>query len=245
MTFPDLAAPNDFGGWRAARAPHAVAPGPDQESLRLAYLGLLKLALCDLTGTSTGSVSRRIDGSIASRELRGEDRRLRAGGIDWPLHGLTMVGLNRLDDLQACVEVGGTRRRRGRPDRGRTWRGGAAILMRATLDSARRDRPHRPRRRLVHGVPGRRRDSRDLNANDFLAVPADEVLDSFARLGLDHGVEIVEGFFEQTLPALETERWAVLRLDGDTYAATRAGARRALSAAGGRRLSRSSTTTTP
>ena len=78
MTFPDLAALKDFAGWKAARAPHAVGPGPDQESLRLAYLGLLKLALCDLTGTSTGSVSRRIDGSVASRELRGEDRRLRS-----------------------------------------------------------------------------------------------------------------------------------------------------------------------
>jgi O-methyltransferase len=221
MTFPDLAALKDFAGWKAARAPHAVGPGPDQESLRLAYLGLLKLALCDLTGTSTGSVSRRIDGSIASRELRGEDRRLRAGGIDWPLHGLTMVGLNRLDDLQACVESVAREGVEGDLIEAGTWRGGAAILMRATLDSL------GATDRTVHvadsfkGFPAAD-ELGDLNANDFLAVPADEVLDSFARLGLDHGVEIVEGFFEQTLPALETERWAVLRLDGDTYAATRA-----------------------
>ena len=28
-----------------------------------------------------------------SRELRGDQLRLRAAGMDWPLHGLTMVGL--------------------------------------------------------------------------------------------------------------------------------------------------------
>ena len=51
MTFPDLTALKEFAGWKAARAPHAV--GPDRGSRKryaLAYLGLLKLALCDLTG---------------------------------------------------------------------------------------------------------------------------------------------------------------------------------------------------
>jgi O-methyltransferase len=221
MTFPDLAALKDFAGWKAARAPHAVGPGPDQESLRLAYLGLLKLALCDLCGPSTGSVSRRIDGSIASRELRGEDRRLRSGGIDWPLQGLTMVGLTRLDDLQACVEAIVRDGVEGDVIEAGTWRGGASILMRATLDSLGASE------RTVHvadsfqGFPAAD-DIGDLNTIDFLAVPADEVLDSFARFGLDHGVRIVEGFFEETLPALDTQQWALVRLDGDTYAATRA-----------------------
>jgi O-methyltransferase len=221
MTFPDLAALKDFAGWKTARAPHAVGPGPDPERLRVAYLDLLKLALCDLTGTSTASVSRRIDGSIASRELRGEDRRLRSGGIDWPLHGLTMVGLNRLDDLQACVEAVLRDRVEGDLIEAGTWRGGAALLMRATLDSL----GATDRTVLVadsfQGFPAAD-DIGDLNTIDFLAVPADEVRDSFARLGLDHGVELVEGFFEETLPALDTEQWAVVRLDGDTYAATRA-----------------------
>ena len=45
---------------------------------------------------------------------------------------------------------------------------------------------------------------------------------SFARFGLSEGVELVEGFFEETLPTLADERWAVVRLDGDTYEATRA-----------------------
>jgi O-methyltransferase len=221
MTFPDLGALKDFAGWKAARAPRAAGPSPDAEGLRLAYLGLLKLALCDLAGTSTASVSRLLDGSIASRELRGEDRRLRSAGLDWPLHGLTMVGLNRLDDLQACVESVVRDGIEGDLIEAGAWRGGASILMRATLDTLGESE------RTVHvadsfqGFPAAD-ELGDLNAIDFLAVPADEVRESFARFGLEHGVRLLPGFFERTLPALAGTRWALVRLDADTYEATRA-----------------------
>src|SRR4051794_4911637 len=90
-----------------AAAPAIRATGPGGESpadLRRPYLDLLKLALCDLVGTTTGSVGLGDAGAVASRELAGDQLRLRAAGMDWPLHGLTMVGLARLHDLQACVE---------------------------------------------------------------------------------------------------------------------------------------------
>jgi O-methyltransferase len=219
MTFPDLAALKDFAGWKAAREPRTTGPRPEAEELRSAYLGLLKLALCDLAGTRTASVSRLLDGRVASRELSGDDRRLRAAGLDWPLHGLTMIGLNRLDDLQACVEsivrdgIDGDLIEAG------TWRGGAAILMRATLDSLGADE------RTVHvadsfqGFPAAG-ELGDLSTIDFLAVPLDEVRDSFARFGLGRGVRFLPGFFEETLPALKGTSWALVRLDADTYEAT-------------------------
>jgi O-methyltransferase len=221
MTFPDLAALKDFAGWKAARAPHAAGPTPDAEGLRAAYLELLKLTLCDLAGTRTASVSRLIDGRVASRELSGDARRLRAAGLDWPLHGLTMVGLNRLDDLQACVESVVRDGIEGDLIEAGAWRGGASILMRATLDSL------GATDRTVHvadsfqGFPAAD-DLGDLNAIDFLAVPVDEVRASFARFGLEGGVRFVAGFFEETLPALAGTRWALVRLDADTYEATRA-----------------------
>ena len=220
MTFPDLAALKDFAGWKAAREPSAPGPRPDAEALRTAYLGLLKLALCDLAGTRTASVSRLLDGRVASRELSGDDRRLRSAGLDWPLYGLTMVGLNRLDDLQACVESVVRERVEGDLIEAGTWRAGASILMRATLDSLGADE------RTVHvadsfqGFPAADGVS-DLNEIDFLAVPEQEVRDSFGRFGLDRGVRLVPGFFEETLPALAGNRWALIRLDGDTYDATR------------------------
>lgn len=219
MTYPDLDALADFPGWREAREVAARGPQPDAQALRAAYLDLLKLALCDLTGTSTVSVGKWPDGSLTSRELRGEHRRLRSAGMDWPLQGLTMVGLKRLDDLQACVEsvvrdgVAGDLIEAG------TWRGGSSILMRATLDTLGATDRTVWLADSFQGFPAADRQG-DLSRTGFLAVSEDEVRDSFARLGLAAGVRFVPGFFEQTLPGLSGERWAVLRLDGDTYEAT-------------------------
>jgi O-methyltransferase len=221
MAFPDLMALKEFAGWKAARAPHAVGPRSDAESLRAAYLDVLKLALCDLAGTATGSVSLMVDGVVASRELRGEDRQYRAAGMDWPLHGLTMIGLNRLDDLQSCVESVCRDGVEGDVIEAGTWRGGASIFMRATLDALGQTGRTVYVADSFQGFPIAD-EVGDLGTNDFLAVPADEVREHFARFGLSEGVELVEGFFEETLPTLADHRWAIVRLDGDTYEATRA-----------------------
>jgi hypothetical protein len=61
----------------------------------------------------------------------------------------------------------------------------------------------------------------DLAGCDFLAVPLEEVKASFARFGLERGVTFVPGFFQDTLPTLPPRRWAIARLDGDSYDATR------------------------
>jgi O-methyltransferase len=219
MAFPDLAALRDFAGWKSAREPHAGGPGPDHEALRRSYLDLLKLCLCDLTGTRTSSVSLMIDGVVASRELEGEERRFRAAGLDWPLHGLTMVGLNRLDDLQACVESVVRDDVPGDLIEAGAWRGGASMLMRATLDTLGAGRTVVVADSFA-GFPADEARGH-LGASDFLAVPLDEVRESFERLGLDDGVRFLPGFFEDTLPGLAGGTWSVARLDGDTYEATR------------------------
>ena len=64
----------------ATREVRAVGPGPDSESLRVAYLELLKLTLCDLAGAGTVSVGRTQSGRPFTRELAGEDLKLRSGG---------------------------------------------------------------------------------------------------------------------------------------------------------------------
>ena len=56
---------------------------------------------------------------------------------------------------------------------------------------------------------------------DFLAAPLDEVQESFERLGVAEGVRFVPGFFEATLPPLAGGRWAIVRLDADTYEPTK------------------------
>jgi O-methyltransferase len=211
-------------GLAAARQARATGAGPDAETLRSAYLDVLKLCLCDLGGPSTTSVGAMAGGEVVSRELRGDEMRLRCAGMDWPLHGLTMVGLGRLDDLQSCVE---SVVRDGVPGdliEAGAWRGGAAILMRAILDSlGERDRTVWVADSF-EGFPsdeaGKSGDL-DLSGYDFLVAPLDEVRDNFARFGCERGVRFVPGFFEETLPQLSDGRWALVRLDGDTYEATK------------------------
>jgi O-methyltransferase len=203
----------------SAPDPVAAAPGSDAGALRAAYLQLLKLALCDLVGTTTTSVGAMADGSVAARELRDEGLRLRAAGMDWPLHGLTMVGLRRLDDLQACLESIVADGVAGDVIEAGCWRGGASIFMRATLDSLGEDRG------LVvadsfQGFPEGAEEQ--LTGFDFLAVGLEEVRASFRRLGVGERVEFVPGFFEQSLAPLVGRRWALVRLDADTYEPTRA-----------------------
>jgi O-methyltransferase len=218
-----------FGdGLKAARAPGARGPGADGEALRLAYLDVLKLCLCDLGGTQTTSVTRTLEGDVMSRELDGDQLRFRTAGMDWPLHGLTMVGLARLDDLQRCVESVVRDRVPGDLIEAGCWRGGASILIRATLDSlGEHDRTlwvadsfqGFPRADPVQGE-GYDLDV-DLAGVDYLAVPLEEVKANFARFGVERGVNFVPGFFQETLPSLRGRRWAIARLDGDSYDATR------------------------
>jgi O-methyltransferase len=209
----------EFQGWQAARAARAVGPRPEPESLRSAYLELLKLCLCDLAGTTTVSVGKTDDGGVMSRELTGEELRLRAAGMDWPLQGLTMVGLNRLDDLQSCVEAAVREDVEGDLIEAGAWRGGASILMRATLDSLGADDRTVWVADSFQGFPVPD-DREHLNVVHFLAVPLEEVKANFARFGIERGVRFVPGFFEDTMPGLSEGHWSIVRLDGDTYEAT-------------------------
>jgi O-methyltransferase len=217
MTPQDLSVP-EFHGLTGARAARAVGPQPEAEALRTAYLELLKLALCDLVGSGTTSVGKWEGGVVSSREIAGDDLRLRSAGMDWPLHGLTMVGLNRLDDLQRCVESVVADDVDGDLIEAGAWRGGASILMRATLDSLGADRAVWVADSF-QGFPAGDEQG-DLNLVDFIAVPLAEVRSNFERLGLGEGVRFVPGFFEQTMPGLSGGTWSVVRLDGDTYEAT-------------------------
>jgi O-methyltransferase len=218
-----------FGeGLAAARAPHAAGPTADAEGLRRAYLDVLKLCLCDLGGTTTTSVARTIGGDVMSRELSGEQLSFRSAGLDWPLHGLTMVGLARLDDLQRCVEDIVRDGVHGDVIETGSWRGGASMLMRAALNSLGESDRTVWVADSFQGFPEVDRDlaagydlEADLAGCDFLAVPVEEVKASFARFGLEEGVTFVPGFFQDTLPSLPPRRWAIARLDGDSYDATR------------------------
>jgi O-methyltransferase len=217
--------PEARAGLDAAPEPKAVGAAADADALRAAYLELLKLALCDLAGAGTTSVGAMPGKGVVSYELQGRDRRLRSAGIDWPLHGLTMVGLARLADLQSCVETVVRDRVPGDLIEAGVWRGGASILMRAVLDAL------GSTDRIVvvadsfEGFPdidAAESDGVDYSY-EFLVAALDDVRDNFARFGYERGVDFVPGFFEETLPQLTDRTFAVVRLDGDSYSATNVG----------------------
>jgi O-methyltransferase len=205
----------------------AVGPAPGTRSLRRAYLELLKLALCDLAGAETLSVEFLRGGRVYSRRLPPDHLEPRVDGRDWPFGGLTMSGLARLDDLQACVESLVEDEVEGDLIEAGTWRGGSAILMRATLDTLRaRDRDVWLADSF-QGFPGSGDgpvvdpDMEEMSMLEFLSIPVEEVKASFERLGLGEGVRFVAGFFAQTMPRLRGKRWSLVRLDSDSYEATR------------------------
>ncbi len=178
---------------------------------RALYLDLMKRSLTDLIyDYNTGDY-----GSI-----RGEGR-------DWPERAMTMIGLQRLDNLHFCMEDVLAREVPGDFIEAGAWRGGATIFMRAVLKS------HSVNDRVVwvadsfEGLPPPNTEKypADTGAtwhqNKTLAVTLESVKSNFERYELlDDQVKFLKGFFEDTLPNAPIERLAVLRLDGDLYGST-------------------------
>lgn len=212
---------------KAERPIRAIAPGPEAESLRRAYLELLKLGLADLAGAETLSVEFLRGGRVYSRRLPREHLAPRVDGRDWPFGGLTMGGLKRLDDLQGCVETLVADGIEGDLIEAGAWRGGSSIVMRATLDSLGATDREVWVVDSFQGFPGSGDgpvvdpEAEEMSMLEFLSIPVEEVKASFDRLGLGDGVRFVPGFFAQTMPQLRGGHWALVRLDGDSYEATR------------------------
>jgi O-methyltransferase len=151
----------------------------------------------------------------------------REEGRDWPSYADTMIGLRRLDNLQACIEsvlhddVPGDLIETG------VWRGGACIFMRGVL------RAYGVGERRVYvadsfqGLPAPDPEKYPHDAGDvhhrcsFLAVSEEAVQRNFERYGLlDEQVVFLKGWFKDTLPKADIDALAVLRLDGDMYEST-------------------------
>jgi O-methyltransferase len=157
-----------------------------------------------------------------------------ADGTQTPAHELrnvtelshTMIGRERLDHLQSCIETVLADQVPGDFIETGIWRGGACIFMRGVL--------------LAYGIsdrvvwaadsfagvppPSRPEDvGFDISRNvlPVLAVSLEEVQELFRRYGLlDGNVKFLKGWFKDTLPKAPIERLSVLRLDGDLYEST-------------------------
>jgi macrocin-O-methyltransferase TylF-like protien len=190
----------------------------ETRDLRSQYLEVLKLALLDLGGTSTGQVID--DDTIVEVPV---DHGERLNGSDWPARALTMIGRRRLDHLQEAVEQVVQDGVEGDLIEAGVWRGGAAMLMKAVLGAYGDGERKVVLADSFMGVPRPTRPAGDggdelYRFSDYLGVPRAQVEQNFARYGLlDKRVEFVKGLFEKTMPRLAGRRWSLMRLDGDLY----------------------------
>ncbi len=152
------------------------------------------------------------------------DDHLRDTGRDWPIVGYTMIGRQRLNHLQQCLETIHSESVPGNLIETGVWRGGACMLMKATLKAL------GDQQRVIYladsftGLPppDNPQDGWDLSGMPYLAVSADQVRRNFERFGLwDERIKIIKGWFQDTLPTSATGPLALLRLDGDLYESTK------------------------
>jgi O-methyltransferase len=155
------------------------------------------------------------------------DPALREEGRDWPLDAETMVGLRRLDNLQACIAEVIANGVPGDVVETGVWRGGAMIFARGVLEALGDTERSVWCADSFVGLP--RPDTKGYPADEGdihhtyhqLAVPLEQVRSNFARYGLlDDRVRFLDGWFRDTLPTAPIECLAVLRLDGDMYEST-------------------------
>ena len=158
------------------------------------------------------------------------DLERRLHGIDWPppVFGQTMIGMTRLNHLQACIENVLRSNTPGDLVETGVWRGGATIFMRAVLKA------YAITDRCVwvadsfEGLPSpdlAKYPADDGDAlqkdNEFLMASLEEVKENFRRYNLlDDQVRFLKGWFKDTLPNAEIKQLALLRLDGDMYEST-------------------------
>jgi O-methyltransferase len=151
---------------------------------------------------------------------------LRAVGRDWPNSAETMVGLARLSQLADAITILTTEDIEGDIVEIGVWRGGASIFMTALLNFA----GDRNRKVFIadsfEGFPPPS-DEYTVDAGDihhkieFMCVSEKEVIENFDRyeIAMDR-VQIVKGWFDETLESLPATKISLLRLDAVMYSST-------------------------
>jgi O-methyltransferase len=150
----------------------------------------------------------------------------RLNGYDWPAQADTMIGLNRLNNIENCIynivndDIEGDLIEAG------VWRGGASILMRAIL----KELNIADRKIWVadsfKGLPKPTAEypadkGNQLYAKNIFKVSLTEVKNNFSKYELlDEQVVFLDGWFKDSLLTAPINKLSLIRLDGDMYEST-------------------------
>jgi O-methyltransferase len=140
----------------------------------------------------------------------------------------TMLGLKRLNNIQACVLKAIENNIEGDLIEAGVWRGGATILMRGILKALDITDRNVWVADSFCGFPTSEDCKYEIDKKSHLHqvqamnISVDSVKHAFSKYYdlLDDQVKFLEGFFKDTLPVAPIEKLAVLRIDGDLYEST-------------------------
>jgi O-methyltransferase len=160
-------------------------------------------------------------------KIRNPSMEDRLNGRDWPGYADTMIGSERLENIENCFYKIFQQNIPGDFIETGVWRGGACIYMKALI------------REIGHHLYGRKIFVADsfnglpkpthiqdhgsrFHLSHELAIPLETVKANFEKYGLlDDDVIFLKGWFKDTLPTLDKDqRFALIRLDGDMYGST-------------------------
>lgn len=168
---------------------------------------------------------RKMNYAICKRtKFTKEDRQV---GKDWPAYAETMIGIERLNNIQECAENVFKNKVEGDFIETGVWRGGSTIFMKALM------KVHGITDRVVwvadsfEGLPRPNEEKYEADKGDQhhmfeeLAIPLEVVKHNFEKYNLlDSNVKFLKGWFKDTLPTAPIEKLSLLRLDGDMYEST-------------------------
>ena len=148
-------------------------------------------------------------------------------GHDWPAYAETMIGMERLNNIEKlvidiienkiegdCIETG-------------VWRGGATILIAAILNAYNINDKKVWVADSFEGLPKPNEIKYPQDKGDThhtkkrLAVSLEEVKQNFKNYDLlSEQIVFLKGWFKDTLPTAPIEKLSLIRLDGDMYEST-------------------------
>ena len=205
------------------------------------YLDLLKKSLTNILHFGSDVTIRYLTDCLEGKNTyiknvfltegyRQDLKQFRDGFLDGKTQsffGYTLVGMRRLENVQACVDDVISNHVPGDLLEAGVWRGGASILMRGVLKA------RGVTDRVVwladsfEGLPPPdveqypADEGMNLHEVSVMAVSLEHVMETFAAFDLlDDQVKFLEGWFRDTLPQAPIGDLAVLRADGDMYEAT-------------------------
>jgi len=204
--------------------------GPNDSLDDLATTAYLETLKSYIAGVIYGSVERSVS-TQANTYTTPFNSALRLVGEDWPLFGVSMVGIRRLENVQKLLFSVISQGVEGDFVETGVWRGGTCIFARGILRAK-----HQLHRKvyvcdsfagLPPGNPMFGRGDMNWEKFGYLPTPPDHVAFHFSMFNLlDHGVVFVQGYFNDSMPVfrhhLQITRSpiSILRMDGDMYQST-------------------------